>query len=201
MNVVDEFSPSRADSLTAAAPSDAPMNAVMKQIWLVSLCSCVLLVACRSTGPTGASERKSVFRKKQTPVRQVVCLFDQRPWLNADAQGDRDPEGIHYRVFLDCGDGGKGVLRDGKFHVEMYMIKRSGGKDVERELVSDWHYPTTQFSTVSANILGKGYHIQLRWARKDIAGHEIELLTMYEDPDGNAVRAATTRKRVPKYAS
>ncbi len=159
-----------------------------------ALLALVIAAGCRSTGST------SLLRGKQPPVRRVVCLFDQKPWLNADAAGDRDPEGIRYRVFLDT-DKGKGVLRDGTFHVEMYCIKRESGKEVQRELVSDWHYPTSRFGTVTAKILGDGYLLQLRWATKDVAGNEVELITSYESPDGRAVRAATTRKRVPKYVS
>ena len=67
--------------------------------------------------------------------------------------------------------------------------------------MSDWHYPTSQFGTVSARILGQGYLMQLRWARKDIPGNEVELITSYEAPDAHTVRSATSRKRVPKYAS
>ncbi len=156
---------------------------------------------CQSAGPTGSpGGRKSMFSAKQPPIRRVVCLFDQRPWLNADAAGDRDPEGIRYRVFLDTGDS-KGVLREGTFHVQMYRIKREGGKEVGRDLECDWHYPTGQFDTVSAKILGEGYMLQLRWPKKDTAGNEIELVTTYEAPDGRTVRSATTRKRVPKYVS
>ncbi len=68
-------------------------------------------------------------------------------------------------------------------------------------LASDWHYPTSQFPTVAARILGTGYHLQLRWARKDIAGSEIEVITQFEDPTGRIVRSGTKRFRVPKYMS
>lgn len=130
----------------------------------------------------------------------MVCLFDQHPWLNMDAAGDRDPEGVRFRVFLDVDDA-RGVLREGTFHVEMYLIKRNGSGDAERELVSDWHYPAGQFNTVSAKILGKGYHVQLRWARKDLPGHEVEIIARFEDAQGRVTRAGTKRLRIPKYTS
>ena len=150
---------------------------------------------CRTADGTGPSSRR---HSRASDIHGVRCLFDQKPWLNADTAGDRDPEGIRYRVFLDTGVG-KGVLRDGTFYVEMYQVDRSPSGEIERTLVSDWRYPTSQFGTVAARILGKGYHLQLRWAKKDIAGHEIELITQYLDPDGNATRSATKRLRVPRY--
>ena len=104
------------------------------------------------------------------------------------------------RVFLDDG-GGKGVLREGVFHVEMYQLSRDAGGSPQRTLVSDWHYPTSKFPKVAARILGDGYHLHLRWATKETAGHEIELITRFEDANGNVLRSATKRFRVPKYVS
>lgn len=133
-------------------------------------------------------------------VQSVICLFDQKPWLSADVSGDRDPEGIQYRIFLNAG-GNKGVAREGSLHIEMYQFGRDEKGQQTRTMVSDWHYPTSQFPQVSANLLGMGYHVQLRWAKKEIAGNEIEIVTQFEDPDGNITRGATKRLRVPKYSS
>ena len=140
-----------------------------------------------------------VHHSRSGDIHGVRCLFDQKPWVNADAAGDPDPEGVRYRVFLDPGDG-KCVLCDGSFHIELYQITRTPTGETERTLVSDWNYPTSEFGTILSKILGKGYHIQLRWAKKDIAGHEVEMITQYIDPDGNTTRSATKRLRVPKYA-
>ncbi len=59
-------------------------------------------------------------------IRRVVCIYDTKPWLNLDRMGDRDPEGISYRIFLKTASG-KSVLREGTFHIEMYGVTR--GKD------------------------------------------------------------------------
>ncbi len=150
------------------------------------------------------AETRSVHRLRRTsgpaPVRRVVCLYDQRPWLNLDAAGDRDPEGIHFRVFLDAGKG-KGELRDGTLHVEMYRIDRESLDRIQRTLVSDWDLPTNGLTRVKSKILGMGYHLRLRWAEKETAGHEIEVITHFRDPDGKAVRSGTKRLHVPKYTS
>ena len=157
------------------------------------------LGGCKAGRTERGAPRPGGFHR-QDVVRRVVCLFDQRPWLNADSAGDRDPEGIQFRLYLDV-DRDKAVLREGTLHFEMYLIERKGGDKLERTLVSDWHYPTSQFNTVNANILGMGYHVQLRWAQKDTAGHEIELIAKFEDLDGRITRAGTKRLRVPKYTS
>jgi len=137
-------------------------------------------------------------RTVKEPVRHVLCLYEQTPWLkNLDVAGDADPEGIGYRVYL-LDRSRKGKLCDGTFHVDMYQIVRTADGNIERELVSDWHYPTTTFPTVQG-ILGKGYRLGLRWATKSIAGSEIDITTRFEDVDGRSVRSGTKRLRVPKY--
>lgn len=160
-----------------------------------------LLSGCHSTrsggGPTAPRKTHSA---RGPHIRNVICLYDQKPWINADAAGDLDPEGIQYRVFLDAGDG-KGVQRDGTIHIEMYRIGEDGNGKRTRTLVSDWHYPTSQFTLVSARILGFGYHVQLHWAKKGTAGNEIEIVTAFEGADGTISRGATKRLRVPKYSS
>jgi hypothetical protein len=163
------------------------------------ICALLAGAGCRS-GSEDRGDSPASKRHQQRPVRRVVCLFDQRPWLNADAAGDRDPEGIQFRVFLDE-DRDKGVLRNGTLHVEMYVIEPSKSGAPTRRLMSDWHIPTSELSQVKANILGMGYHVRLRWAEKATAGHEIEMVTKFEDTDGRITRAGTTRRRVPKYGS
>jgi hypothetical protein len=131
----------------------------------------------------------------------VRCLYDQRPWLNLDKAGDRDPEGICYRVFLDPGTG-RGVLAEGTFHIEMYQIDRSLEGELTRTLVSDWHYPTSAVHTIAEpGMLGEGYFLHLMWASKEIAGNEIEIITQFEDKAGRKVRSATKTWRVPKYTT
>jgi len=174
----------------------------------LSLFLLLLPAGCRSfggdrTGPGNATTQESRWRSSRrdeaAKVRKVVCLFDQRPWINADLAGDRDPEGMQYRVFLDTGNA-KAQFAEGEFRIELYKIQREPDGKVSRTLASDWHYPTSQFTTVRG-ILGEGYRVQLRWAQKDLAGSEIELITQFKDRHGNLSRSDTKRLRIPKYVS
>lgn len=169
----------------------------------------VMPSGCRTAGPTGANAeagRASGTRARKRhkggrSIRGVRCLFTLRPWISLDQEGDRDPEGLIYRVFLDPGTG-KGVLAPGMFHIALYEIKRGPEGAIERTLASDWHYPTSRVPTIGEpGMLGEGYVLHLRWARKDIAGREIEIVTKYESPDGRIVQSDTKRMRVPKYKS
>ena len=164
----------------------------------------IALAACRA--PDGSSAQRSAHRSraardKAVTIRRIACIYEQRPWLNLDAAGDRDPEGIWFRVFLDPGSG-RGVHAKGMFHVEMYQIGRTPEGEPTRTLVSDWHYPSSKIARIAKpGMLGDGYMMQLRWASKSIAGNEVEVITRFEDAMGNVVRSGTKRLRVPKYES
>ena len=175
-----------------------PTRGKMRLLVLVGVLTAVTTTGCQG----GRFTLWEPFSRRggEKPVQQVFSLYDQKPWLNLDIAGDRDPEGFRFRVFLDDGKG-KGVLRDGTFHIAMYGIRRTGPTQIERTLVSDWDYPTSNFSRIKSKLLGFGYLLRLRWASKDIAGMEVEVVTRFEDTDGNIVSAATKRLRVPKYTS
>ena len=149
----------------------------------------------------GVSAPRKRTRSQGPPIRRVRCLYEQRPWLNLDKAGDQDPEGIRYRVYLDPDTGAaKGVCRDGTFHIELYRIDRLGESKIKRTLASDWHYPTSAVHKIAKpGMLGEGYFVHLVWADKDIAGHEIEIITWFEDPEGRRARSGTKRLKVPKY--
>ena len=162
-----------------------------------------LLIAAAPLSGCQASRVTATARTvaNQPAIRRVVCLYEQRPWLNLDRFADRDPEGIRFRVFL-VPDKGLGVLRDGTFHIEMYKIIKKPGKQTERILTSDWHYPTSEIPTIARpGMLGDGYYLHLRWADKDTVGTDVEIVTQFETLDGDRVRSGTKRLHVPKYSS
>jgi len=131
----------------------------------------------------------------------VVCIYSESPWLNLDAKGDRDPEGVWYYVYLSTGSD-PGVLRAGTFEVDMYRLERQADGTVERTLECGWSYPSSEVSTIRRpGMMGRGYVLQLMWTRKDTAGHDIELVTLFEDEHGRRARAETKSLRVPKYTN
>jgi hypothetical protein len=166
----------------------------------------IALVGCQSAGRTARNSgaritRHASDRARTVSIRRLVCIYEARPWLNLDTAGDRDPEGIWFRVFLDPGTG-RGVHAAGTFHVEMYRIDRVPDAPPERTLVSDWHYPSHELPTIgSPGLLGEGYVLMLRWADKGLVGREVELITHFEDALGNVVRCGTKRLRIPKYGA
>ena len=161
--------------------------------------SCVL-IGCHVPDDGSPWLRSVAHRRGDNLIRRIICLFDQKPWLNLDVAGDRDPEGIHYRVFLDAGKN-RGEIRDGAFYVEMYRIDRKSGGKIDRTLVSDWNLPAANTVKVKSKILGMGHHLHLRWAKKGIAGEEIEVITTFKTPTGGTTRSTTKRLYVPSYKS
>lgn len=198
--------------MTMRARSSVPLmwrrrdRSVVPRFGAVIAFALIMVVAgCRATGDADRGAGRSTARRAgrtsadASPIRHVVCLFDQRPWLSVDAAGDADPEGIRYRVFL-MPESGRGVHRDGKLHVELYQITRTELNQTDRTLVSDWHYPTSAFQPLESNMLGMGYHLRLRWAIKELAGKEVEIVTAFEEPGGGIIRSGTKRFRVPDYS-
>ena len=180
--------------------SERPLHTFNWLALFVALGTLAAASGCQSSRHGGAEHTRRALGEK-TRVRAVRCIYEQRPWLNLDRFGDRDPEGIRYRVFLDAGEG-RGVLREGTFHIELYQVDRDTHGRELRFLVSDWHYPTSACPKIAKpGQAGEGYFVHLRWAKKDIAGREIELITQFEDPEGRKVRSGTRRLRVPKYSS
>lgn len=172
------------------------MKQQYKILTMVLILIAFIQAGCRTTD---THSRTGKFRRGQPLVRRLACLYEKKPWLDKlDLAGDRDPEGIKFRVFLDPGTG-KGVWMEGMFQVEMYQIDRNEKGEITRTLVSDWIYPSSAINRLNSKILGNGYYFLLRWHSKDIAGHEIELVTQFKDANGWIVRASTKRFAVPKY--
>lgn len=152
--------------------------------------------ACRSSGRAEGRGPAG-----QAIIRRVACVYDQNPWLDLDRLGDRDVEGLWFRVFLDPGSG-RGVHAEGTLHVEMYRVdrKRDGQGAAVRTLVSDWHYATSDFARIAKpGMLGDGYVPQFVWAEKSLAGSDVDVVIWFEDTDGNIARAGTKRLSIPKY--
>lgn len=159
----------------------------------------VSATGCRAAREARVARRRSA--SVPTPIRRVVCIYSESPWLNLDAAGDRDPEGVWYYAYLSTGSD-PGVLRDGTFKIEMYRLNYQAEGTTERTLECGWSYPTNEISTIGKpGMMGQGYVLQLMWTRKDTAGRDIELVTVFEDEHGRRARAETKSLRVPKYSN
>jgi len=163
----------------------------------------LLVLLAAISGCRAAREARTVREQRRDdgrpPVRRVVCLYSDNPWLNLDKAGDRDPEGLWYYVYLSTGSE-PGQLRDGLIEVEMYRIEHSLDGTTSRTLDSEWRYATEDLPAIrKPGLLGDGYALLLCWNRKDTAGHEIELITTFEDTLGRRTRSETKSMRVPKY--
>lgn len=189
----------------ATNPIGTSISIFSRCVGVATLASLLLVLhaGCQAPGgPFGGYHGANANRRHHgnaPRIQRVVCLYDQKPWLNLDKAGDRDPEGIRFRIFLDGGKS-KGVLADGTFDIEMYRLDRKKDGNVDRFLASEWEYPTSKVNTIAKpGMLGEGYFVYLRWADKNLAGSEVELVTEFRSLDGNVVRAATKRLRIPKY--
>ena len=155
----------------------------------------LLTVAGGCVGPRARQDWASSL----PPVRRVICIYGENPWLNLDRYGDRDPEGVWYNVYLSTG-AEPGVHRPGWLEVELYRLVPTAEGTIERVQDAGYRYATSEVPVIKKpGMMGDGYVIMLMWPRKDTAGCEIELVTTYEDPDGRRVRAETKSLRVPRY--
>lgn len=175
-----------------------PIVARRLGVSLIALTLVLPGVGCRILGThaTGTHRRPP----GQPLIRRIVCMYDQRPWLNLDKKGDLGVEGFWFRMFLDPGTG-RGTWAEGTIHIEMYRVDRSGGGLPEvRTLVSDWHYDSMEVPRIAKpGMLGDGYVPQLVWADKALAGREVDVVVSFEDADGNIARAGTKRLAIPVY--
>ena len=159
----------------------------------------VTAAGCRAAREARAARQRSA--PMPTAIRRVVCIYTENPWLNLDAAGDRDPEGVWYYAYLSTGSD-PGVHRNGTFKIEMYRLEYQADGTSKRTSERGWSYPTNEIDTIGKpGMMGQGYVLRLRWARKDTAGHDIELVTVFEDEHGRRARAATKSLRVPKYTN
>jgi hypothetical protein len=153
--------------------------------------------ACRSSGGIGAILTSG---PRPPEINHVVAIYNKNPWLNADRAGDPDPEAVKFKVFLYRSKADRhAVIRDGTFHIEMYRVDRRGGREVNRELVADYHYPTSQVQRIpDPGKMGPGFGIGLVFPTKDISGQEITIAVTFEDQHGNKVRGEPKALMVPK---
>ncbi|MHC5110941.1 MAG: hypothetical protein ACYTHJ_13810 [Planctomycetota bacterium] len=178
----------------------ACMVVMMATIFIVAGCSAPQPDAgARQGGATSSQDQSQdqVPDRSQWPkaVVAVRCLYDSRPFFSYD--GDTLPDSIRYRVFLDTGDN-VGIMRSGKFHIELYKLERYRDGTVKRKLICEWDRLSSEMNTIAKpGLLGEGFVFQLWTGTNDISGKEIEISTVFEDEYGRKARSVTRHVASP----
>ncbi len=158
----------------------------------------ILMCACAFASAVTISGCQSLRTADDGRVRSVICLYENDAWLNLDRAGDLDPEGVTYKVYLKTGDT-TSVLRDGIFHISIYEVDRDKEGNATRTLHADYHYPTSDIHRIKKmGLMGPGYQVALLFHNKNVVGKEIDIVTIYEAPDGYEIRSQTRRLKVPR---
>ena len=135
----------------------------------------------------------------QTPeyIYRVVCFYPPNMWQSFDQEGDLNPEGLAFVMYLLSSKTSKGTHADGLVHVKMYRIDRRPDGSTERTLVRDWTAGTSELRRRTPTKFGYGYDVYLHWDDLDILGQEVEIVVQYESPAGRLVQSQTKQTRVP----
>jgi hypothetical protein len=138
-------------------------------------------------------------KPKSPEIVRVVCIYRQDPFRSYDAEGDPNPEGFSFTLYLESHKTGKGVLADGTLRAKMYAIDRDPQGQPVRTPVQEWSVPLKQVPrSKKPSVMGWAYVPQFVWGgNADILGKEVEVVVSYESPDGRIVRGQTKRLLVP----
>lgn len=131
-------------------------------------------------------------------ICNVVSFFPVNTWQSFDNEGDRNPEGFAFVLYLISCKTGKGGFGDGLVHVNLYRIDRGPRGATERELVQNWTIRHKELNPRQPARLGYGYQPTLFWGDNvDLLGKEVEIVVRYEAPDGAIVQGQTVHRKVP----
>ncbi len=138
--------------------------------------------------------------KKSDPgpdIESVVCFYPPNMWQSFDKEGDLNPEGFSFVLYLISGATQKGVWTDGKLNVSMYRVDRKDDGSVKRSLACDWPVDMSRLPRRQPGKLGFSYQPALCWGDLDVLGDEVEIVVQYESPGGKTVQSQTHRTKVP----
>ena len=153
-------------------------------------------MGCTRSGRSMAKDQQQAAQ--DTDVYRVVCFFPPNTWKSFDEEGDLNPEGFSFVMYLISRKSNKGVFADGTFHVEIYErgeVNASGRRP--RHLVFETSAPMEDLPRRSRTMLGVGYQPAVYWGDLDIYGHDIEVVVKYESPTGRIVPSETVSLKVP----
>jgi hypothetical protein len=166
------------------------------------------------TGPrqdTGSPGLAGLFKSPQSKdsgssrpsdIARVTAFYRPNPWMSFDREGDPDPEGFTFTLYLRSRETGKGVLESGQLKVQMYRIDPRSSGDERRVLVREWVAETDTLvqSTRPHPLFGMGYQPQFAWDKSDdVLGREIEIVPAFITRDGRTIQGQTKSWRVPAH--
>jgi hypothetical protein len=168
---------------------------------LALLCAAALpgLFGCNPEGGGWRLQREQpVNSAADTDIFRVLCFYPANMWKSYDPEGDPNPEGFAFVMYLMSRDTGKGVFADGTFRVELYRRGELGSDGRRsRDLVFDTWAPMSALPRRSRTMLGHGYQPYVDWGELDIFGADIEIVVKYESPSGRIVPSETVNMKVP----
>ena len=131
-------------------------------------------------------------------VFKVVCLYQPRFWQSFDPQGDPNPEGFKFNMYLLSRQTERGVLTRGVLQTQMYRRDRQPDGTVQRTEVCAWTQDLADIPHTTREFeLGWAYVPHLHWGDASVLGSEVEIVNWYEAPDGRKVYARTQTLKVP----
>lgn len=130
-------------------------------------------------------------------IYKVICFYPPNMWQSFDAQGDRNPEGFAFVLYLVSAATDKGAYALGNLRVRLFRIDRDDQGRRVRTLAQEWTVQTSDLAVRTENKLGYGYQPSLYWGDADAYGKEVEINVQFESPDGTVIAAQTKRARVP----
>jgi len=148
--------------------------------------------------PMAPRERSSEREGFEDSICNVVSFFPVNTWQSFDTEGDRNPEGFAFVLYLISCKTGKGAFSEGLVHVNLYRINRDPRGASQRELVQNWTMSHQELNPRQPARLGYGYQPTLFWGDNvDLLGKEVEIVVRYESPDGSIIQGQTVHRKVP----
>lgn len=131
-------------------------------------------------------------------VGQVICLYQPPFFRSYDAEGDRNPEGFKFNMYLRSRKTGRGAFTTGKLQTRMYRLDHQPDGPMQRTEACAWTQDLADVPRTTREFeLGWAYVPHFYWGKADVLGSEVEIVNWYEAPDGRKVYAQTQRTQVP----
>jgi len=156
-------------------------------------------------GDLDQSEARRLPGYSSDPVMKVICLFRPEPacFRSFDAEGDPNPEGFAFTLYLQSARTEKGIHPEGTSQVKMYRLEPTAQGIVTRNLVYESRpvpAHTLPYST-QRTALGWGYAPSFYWGDADVLGYKVEVVVEFTGTDGRVVRSQPRGLKVPSRKS